>query len=219
MLMTGRYELLTAVTLAATLTSTCVDSSSPVSPSTTRSAAGSLTTMSFAQSVTVGNTTTVTASGEFRDGQSDTVSASEQSSDISGVAVNTSSSVAITPVPESSSSSGSANPSVGVAMTRLKVSAADTSLTVGETTTVKAVAYYSDGSQEGVTPTWSSKDPAVATVSAAGQVTAVAVGTVRIQASHGGKNRQSGLLSAQSKQADDQTLHTPHRGLHSRNGV
>ena len=177
MLMTGRYELLTAVTLAAILTSTCVDSSSPVSPSATRSAAGSLTTMSSAQTVTVGNTTTVPASGEFRDGPSDTVSASEQSSDISVVAVNASSSVAITPVQESSSSSGSANPSVGVAMTRLKVFAADTSLKVGETTTVTAEAHYSDGSKEGVTPTWSSRDPAVATVSSSGTVTAVGVGT------------------------------------------
>ncbi len=81
-----------------------------------------------------------------------------------------------------------ASPTARVALKRLKVKSADNSLRVGDTTTVTAEAHYDDGSKEMVTPTWSSRNPTVATVSETGKVTAIAVGTVRIRASYGGKN-------------------------------
>jgi len=76
-------------------------------------------------------------------------------------------------------------------VTSLAVSASETTLMVGATTTLYATATYSDGTSAVINPLWSSNDPAVATVSSSGTVTAVAPGTVTVIASNEGR---SGLL-------------------------
>ena len=72
------------------------------------------------------------------------------------------------------------SPPPGLTVTNLAVSAAATTLAVGQTTTVTATATYSDGTTATVAPTWSSSDTAVATVSSSGTVTAVAAGSATI---------------------------------------
>ena len=74
----------------------------------------------------------------------------------------------------------------------VSVSAANATLNVGATTTVTATATYSDGTSAEVTPTWSSNDESVATVSDSGTVTAVAPGSATIT---GTFNEQSGTVS------------------------
>ncbi len=71
-------------------------------------------------------------------------------------------------------------------VTSLEVSASETTLTVGATTTLYATATYSDGTSAVIDPLWSSSDPAVATVSSSGTVTAVAPGTVTVIATNEG---------------------------------
>jgi uncharacterized protein YjdB len=66
------------------------------------------------------------------------------------------------------------------------VSAPLKSIDVGSTTQLSAVAYDQTGAQLiGVTFQWSSSDKTIATVSDAGVVTGVAVGTARISAMAG----------------------------------
>ena len=68
------------------------------------------------------------------------------------------------------------------------VSASTTSLTVGASATVSAVATHSDGTSTEVTPRWTSSAPGVATVSASGMVTAVASGTTTITGTFSGQS-------------------------------
>ena len=78
--------------------------------------------------------------------------------------------------------------SAAVSLSDLEVSANDTSLRVGETTQVTARAKYSDGSKDQVTPTWSSSNTGVASVTSGGTVTARAVGTAVITGTYQGKS-------------------------------
>ena len=72
-------------------------------------------------------------------------------------------------------------------VTSVVVSASATSLTVGESATMSAMATYSDETSAEITPTWGSSAPGVATVSASGIVTAVASGTTMITGTIGGQ--------------------------------
>jgi hypothetical protein len=75
----------------------------------------------------------------------------------------------------------------------ITVSAVSTSVPVGQTTQANAVAKDSSGASiPGVSFTWSSSDPATASVNTTGLVTGVATGSVSIIASAGG---QSGTLA------------------------
>ena len=68
------------------------------------------------------------------------------------------------------------------------VTPSTSSLSVGQTSSLTATARTSSGSAiEGVSFSWSSADPSVATVDGSGQVTAVAAGTATILASAGGQ--------------------------------
>lgn len=74
----------------------------------------------------------------------------------------------------------------------LDVRADDYTLKVGETTTVTAKAEYSDSSLDHmVTPTWTSSAPGVASVTADGVVTALAVGTTDIWGTYEGKRDEA----------------------------
>jgi uncharacterized protein YjdB len=68
------------------------------------------------------------------------------------------------------------------------VSASATSLTVGASATVSAMATHSDGTSAEVTPMWGSSAPGVATVSASGTVTAIASGTTTITGAFSGQH-------------------------------
>ena len=65
------------------------------------------------------------------------------------------------------------SPPPGLTVTNLAVSAAATTLAVGQTTTVTATATYSDGTTATVTPTWSSTNSYSVTVTSEGVVTAI----------------------------------------------
>jgi hypothetical protein len=75
-------------------------------------------------------------------------------------------------------------------------------MNVGATSEMTATAVRSDGSTQVVTTTavWQSSNPAVATVSPTGQVTAVAAGTSVISAAFGGR---TGQISVQSMAVDN----------------
>jgi hypothetical protein len=75
-------------------------------------------------------------------------------------------------------------------------------MNVGATSEMIATAVRSDGSTQVVTTTaaWHSSNPAVATVTATGQVTAVAAGTSVISAAFGGR---TGQISVQSMAVDN----------------
>ena len=78
-------------------------------------------------------------------------------------------------------------------VTSLAVSASATTMTVGGTTTVTGTATHSDGTTGAVTPTWSSSNTAVATVSSSGAVTAVAAGTTTITGTFAGQASSVGI--------------------------
>ena len=95
------------------------------------------------------------------------------------------------------------SPPPGLTVTNLAVSAAATTLAVGQTTTVTATATYSDGTTATVTPTWSSTNSYSVTVTSEGVVTAITtasffgedVGVVGasytgIRANYGGQTHQ-----------------------------
>jgi hypothetical protein len=67
-------------------------------------------------------------------------------------------------------------------VTNISVSGSTTSLKVGEVVTVTATATYSDGTSAAISPTWTSSDTSVATVSTVGTVTALAAGTATVTA-------------------------------------
>ncbi|HEX9565321.1 MAG TPA: Ig-like domain-containing protein [Gemmatimonadaceae bacterium] len=89
----------------------------------------------------------------------------------------------------SGSLSASAIAAVGsVAVASVEVSPSSATLIVGGTVVLSATAYAADLSPiPGRTPSWSSSNPSVATVSAAGFVRAVAVGAATVQATIEGK--------------------------------
>lgn len=66
----------------------------------------------------------------------------------------------------------------------MRASGDQTTLLVGESTTVSAEAEYSDGSIEEVIPTWSSSDPWVALILSDGTVSALAAGMTNITGSY-----------------------------------
>ena len=67
-------------------------------------------------------------------------------------------------------------------ITDLSISIFETTIIVGNTTVVTAIATYSDDSIETITPTWASSNTSVATVTASGTVTALMAGTTTITA-------------------------------------
>ncbi|RMF85416.1 MAG: PASTA domain-containing protein, partial [Nitrospirae bacterium] len=83
-------------------------------------------------------------------------------------------------------------------LSRLQVAPAAATLRAGETAQLQATALFSDGTSRDVTAqaTWTTSDPAVATVDASGRVTAVAAGAASIQAAYQGAAAQSALQVA-----------------------
>ena len=79
-------------------------------------------------------------------------------------------------------SSGNSDPNSGTVST-LTVSPHEASITVGGATQLTATAENGNGDQITCNVTWTSSDPAFATVSTTGNVTGVAVGVVVITAS------------------------------------
>ncbi len=71
-------------------------------------------------------------------------------------------------------------------LVNVAVTGQNQTMTVGNTQTLNAKAGYSDATITAVTPTWTSLNPSVATVNAAGLVEAKAQGTTSIVASYGG---------------------------------
>lgn len=105
------------------------------------------------------------------------------------IAVNASATVtAIAVAPGFSNSTvGSATYTVVPVLASLSVQAPSTTLAIGGTTQCAATGTYSDGFTGDLTAqvTWSSSDPAVASVSASGLVTGAAVGSATITATSG----------------------------------
>jgi len=177
------------------------DNSSPTAPSSSSvSVTTTITDITLSVStidLNVGSTVTVTATATYSDGTSAQLSSSDWSSTNATVAsvdnqgTVTAHAVGTATITASSSGhhdSASVNVTPTVALDRLVVTAQKKTLRVGETTTVTLTAYYSDGSQQQVTPAWSSRNTALATVTAAGTVTAVAKGTAVIWGTYEGKN-------------------------------
>jgi hypothetical protein len=71
-------------------------------------------------------------------------------------------------------------------MASVMVTGTQNQMTIGNTQTLTAKAGYSDTTIVSIIPTWTSLNPAVATVNAAGLVTALAQGTTSIVANYGG---------------------------------
>jgi uncharacterized protein YjdB len=157
-------------------------------------------------SLRVGETTTVKAEAEYSDGSEQLVTPTWSSSDpgvasvtaegvVAALAVGT---TVITGTYEDQSGSVNIDVSEAVSLSSIEVFAEDASLRVGETTTLKAEAEYSDGSEQLVTPTWSSSDPGVASVTAEGVVAALAVGTTVITGTY---EDQSGSVNIDVSEA------------------
>ena len=81
-------------------------------------------------------------------------------------------------------------------LTTLSVTPADVSIILGQTQSLTAMATYNDNSTANVTSsvTWSSGDNTVATVSASGIITSVAVGNATITASLSGLQATSNII-------------------------
>lgn len=94
------------------------------------------------------------------------------------------------------SSSQTTTPPPQVTLQSIQVTGGTANLVVGQTVQLKATGSYSDGSSKDITSsaTWSSSDSTLATVSSAGLVTAVASGSVSVDAKMGSIN---GALSVQ----------------------
>jgi len=185
------------------------DSSSDDSSSDDSSSGRTVTSVSVSApstTLTVGATTTVTATANYSDGTSETITPSWWSLNEGVATVSASGIVTCTGLGTASirTEYGGQDGSIlitGVAVsesatvTNLSVSAAATSLTVDETTTVSATATYSDGTTATVTPSWSSSNTAVATVSSSGTVTAVAAGTAQITGTYEGQSGTSPTIT------------------------
>ena len=92
--------------------------------------------------------------------------------------------VALAPACGSSPTAPGALPTTAPYATAVVVTSSASTLVAGGTATVRATATNSTGAPVAVTPTWESSDLAVATVDAAGLVTAASHGTVTITARH-----------------------------------
>ena len=172
------------------------DSPSAPTPVTNRSVS-SLTMNVSELALRVGETGNLSATATYSDGTSGQLSDVEWGSSNATVAsVNSQGTITAhavgtaTITASSSGYSGSVsitiNPTAPVDL--LVVTAQQKTLRVGETTTVTLTAHYSDGLEEQVTPTWSSRNTAVATVTTAGTVTAVAEGQAVIWGTYDGRN-------------------------------
>ena len=167
----------------------CGGSDSPTSPTSSSTSTITAITVSLSQdTLRVGGTATLTATASYSNGTSATISPEWTSSNTAVASVGkpntvTAHEVGTTTITGSFlNHSGSTTLEVraGLSAVEVVIEDEDRSLRVGDTTTVIAKAHYSDGVTEQVTPTWSSAEPGVATVSAAGTVTARAVGTTTI---------------------------------------
>ncbi len=198
-----------ATVIATAVTVACGGSSSPTEPTATTSSTRTVTSLSVSVSaltLNVGGTVALTATASYSDGTSANVSATWESSNSPVASVSEAGTVTahavgtatITAMFGGQSGSVSVEVRETLSLSSLEVSAADASLRVGETTTVKAEAEYSDGSEQLVTPTWSSSDPGVASVTAEGVVAALAVGTTVIT---GAYEDQSGSVNIDVSEA------------------
>lgn len=156
-----------------------------------------------AQSLTVGDTATLTATAHYNDDASETITASWQSSDLSVVTVHPSSGVVtavgvgtatITVSAENRTRTFPITVSAARTITSLSVTLSSSSVMVGTAVTVTATATYTDGVSETVTPTWTSSDPSVASVSASGLIATLTAGSVTITASYEGQSASAGLV-------------------------
>ncbi|HEX5727078.1 MAG TPA: Ig-like domain-containing protein [Longimicrobiaceae bacterium] len=82
---------------------------------------------------------------------------------------------------------GGDGPTNNPTLTSISISPDGSTLTVGQTVTLSATGHMSDGGTSNVSATFTSQNQAVATVTAAGVVTAVSAGTAQIQAEYQGK--------------------------------
>ena len=198
-----------ATVIATAVTVACGGSSSPTEPTATTSSTRTVTSLSVSVSaltLNVGGTVALTATASYSDGTSANVSATWESSNSPVASVSEAGTVTAHAVGTATitamfgGQSGSVSVEVGetLSLSSLEVSAADASLRMGETTTVKAEAEYSDGSEQLVTPTWSSSDPGVASVTAEGVVAALAVGTTVITGTY---EDQSGSVNIDVSEA------------------
>ena len=149
----------------------------------------------------VGDTTTVTLTAHYSNGSQQQVTPTWSSRNT--VVATVTAAGTVTAVAEGAAiiwgTYEGKNPSVtitvnpAVSLDRLAVTAEQKTLRVGDTTTVTLTAHYSDGSQQQVTPTWSSRNTAVATVTAAGTVTAVKAGTATMTGTFSGISDSVGI--------------------------
>lgn len=202
--MSGRYApLIGGILVAVAAISSCGENSaSPSAPTTVTSRIIGITISApineyLPLDLDIGGTATLTANATHSDGTSALLSDADWNSTNATVAsVDTQGTVTahavgtttITASKDGHYGSASVNVTPTVALDRLVVTAEQKTLRVGDTTTVTLTAHYSDGSQQQVTPTWSSRNTAVATVTASGKVTGLAEGTAVIRGSYEGRN-------------------------------
>lgn len=167
----------------------CGGGDSPAAPPTVQSVA---VTPSTATLTAVGQTTSLSASVRMSDGSTGTQSVTWTSSSpavatVSGGVVTAvaSGQTTITASVGSASSQAAITVAIPVVQT-ITVTAGSTTLTaVGQTTTAAAEVRMSNGAVGTQTPAWSSSNTSIATVSAAGVVSAVASGSTNIIATVG----------------------------------
>jgi len=201
---------LVTLIVASTVTMACGGSSSPTNPiaATPTSASGAGVTSVLVEvpraTVTAATAMFATATANYSDGTTADITSHTSttwSSSATAVAtVSTSGRVVGVSAGTTTISAqhGGYTGSVAVTVTTttsvvtLAVRADDFTLKVGETTTVTAKAEYLDSSLDHmVTPTWSSSAPGVASVTADGVVTALAVGTTDIWGTYEGKRDEA----------------------------
>jgi len=140
-------------------------------------------------SLRVGDDATVTATAGYANGDTQVVTPAWDTSDASIASVTSAGTVTgvgagtatITGTYENVVGSVTVNVSE---LTTIDVAIEEAALRAGESTTVTAQAHYSDGAIETISPTWSSGNTSVASVSSSGTVTGVAAGSVTITASY-----------------------------------
>jgi len=180
------------VLAAGTATLTAASGSHTGSVTITVRAVTSITATASITTISTGETATLTATAVYSDGASASADADWASSDSSVATVDTSGTVTgvaagtatMTATYGGRSASVVITVQVGVTVTSISATIPDTTIAVGDTTTVTATVHYSDGST-GPINLWASSDPSVASVNTAGVVTGVAVGTATITASYG----------------------------------
>ncbi len=150
------------------------------------------------RSLRTGQTATIKATARYSDGSTERVTPAWSSNNPGVATVSESGKVTAVAVGTAriKASYGGKNPSIRftvVSLSSVKVTVGQRNLRVGQTTTAKATARYSDGSTERVTPKWSSTNRSVVTVSSSGKVRAVAPGSAQIKARYSGKNPAVGI--------------------------